>query len=204
LRTPSAASPHTDVDVDLRPVEREEMAGMAIDRIAVLIPGANYSVDCPLLFYAGLAASRRGAEVVPISWPRPLPNDEELPAWVHEQVCAALGAARPLLIGKSVGTLAAGLAADLGLPAVWLTPLLTEQSVVGDLGRATAPALLIGGTADKAWDGGTARAISGHVMEIPDADHGLHVPGSIGASVRLAADIMDNVEHFLDTLVWTG
>ena len=53
-----------------------------------------------------------------------------------------------VLIGKSLGTYAAALAAERGLPAIWLTPLLTSDWVVDGLRRSTAPFLLVGGTAD--------------------------------------------------------
>jgi hypothetical protein len=36
---------------------------------------------------------------------------------------------RPLLIGKSLASRTAGLAADRTLPAVWFTPLLSEPWV---------------------------------------------------------------------------
>ena len=53
-----------------------------------------------------------------------------------------------MLIAKSLGTNAARLAADRSLPAVWLTPLLSTPWITAALGRATAPMLLVGGTAD--------------------------------------------------------
>ena len=45
------------------------------------------------------------------------------------------------MIGKSLASGAAGLVADRGVPAVWLTPLLNERRVVDDLSRAARPAL---------------------------------------------------------------
>jgi hypothetical protein len=52
---------------------------------------------------------------------------------VRGEVAAVLAgvAGSPLLIGKSLGTVAAGVAADRALPAVWLTPLLTQPWTLG-------------------------------------------------------------------------
>ena len=52
-------------------------------------------------------------------------------------VCEALGIHD--VVGKSLGSLAADLAADRGLPAVWLTPLLGAEHVVRAVARTTAP-----------------------------------------------------------------
>jgi hypothetical protein len=82
-----------------------------------------------------------------------------------EELTAATGAA-PLVIGKSLGSLAAPVAAQHGLAAVWFTPLLTEDSTGQALERTTSPFLLVGGTADPFWDGRIARSLPGAVVEI--------------------------------------
>jgi len=69
-----------------------------------------------------------------------------------DELTAATGAA-PVVIGKSLGSLAAPIVADRGLTAIWFTPLLTDQPTVAALRRATGPFLLVGGTADQFWDG---------------------------------------------------
>lgn len=61
-----------------------------------------------------------------------------------------------LVLAKSMGTLAAGWVADHGVPAMWTTPLLNAEVCVRDLARADAPALLMGGTDDPAWDDAAA------------------------------------------------
>jgi hypothetical protein len=111
-------------------------------------------------------------------------------------------AGRPLLIGKSLGTHAASTAADHALPAVWLTPLLTLDRVVDALRRATAPALLVGGTADRFWDGRLAEELSPHVLEVDGADHGMYVPGPLANSAAVLGQVVTAVENFLDDVVW--
>jgi hypothetical protein len=114
------------------------------------------------------------------------------------------GTGTPLLIGKSLGTMAASLAADRSLPAVWLTPVLTVPWVIAGLERATAPCLLVGGTADKLWDGALARRLTPHVFEVDGADHGMYVPGPLTDSIAVLARVVTAVEEFLDAIGWPG
>jgi hypothetical protein len=184
-----------------------------VDRAAVLAPGGEYSTDGPLLMYAGLAVERRGGYAHRIVWAPPDPQrmiESESHAWVNAQVAAAIdetakttGVTAPVVIGKSIGTLAAQLVADRGLPAVWLTPLLTDETTVVALRRASAPCLLVGGTADRWWDGPAARSITPHVVEVAAADHGMIVPGELSASAAVLGQVATAVEQFLDHVVWS-
>jgi len=167
---------------------------MATQRIAVLAPGGGYTVQAPLLAYARLAVERRDAEVRPIEWRFPEDFDDspkqrfEL---VSSQVAETLQDDKALVIGKSLGSLAAGVVAIRALPAIWLTPLLTTPEVVEAIQAA-----------ERLWDGPLARRISPHVLEIPDANHALYVPGPVSATAAAAAQVADAVEAFIDTWVW--
>jgi hypothetical protein len=170
---------------------------------AVLLPGRGYGPTTGLLWYAGDVPVRRGATLHRHTWAGDAP-DPFAPAtgrWVADQVGPLLDGA-PLLVGKSLGSLAAGPAADRDLPAIWLTPLLTLHPVVAALERASAPFLLVGGTADGLWDGAAARRLTPHVLEVADADHGLSVPGPAVASVNVLARVVEAMEHFLDEISW--
>lgn len=179
-------------------------------RAAVLVPGALYSVDGPLLMYARMAVQRRSAVAHGISWTVPgFADVSEERAWVAgrvaeavDEVAASSGVAAPVVIGKSLASLAAPLVADRGLAAVWLTPLLTDGLVIEALRRATGPCLLVGGTADELWDGQVARALTSHVTEIEGADHGMFVPGALAESAAVLGRVMTAVEEFLDGVVW--
>jgi pimeloyl-ACP methyl ester carboxylesterase len=126
--------------------------------------------------------------------------DPTIETWVRGEIAPVLDTVdgRPLLIGKSLGTNAAGLAAERGLLAVWLTPLLTLPWVVDALSRATAPVLLIGGSADRWWDGEVARRVSPHVLEVAGADHGMLVPGPAIDSIAVLGQVITAIEDFLD------
>jgi len=174
---------------------------------AVVIPGGAFGPAAGLLLYAGTVAEHRGASVHWHWWSEPPPRQNAGP-WVVAQIEPLLPAeaeprrSAPLLIGKSLGTHAACLAADRNLPAVWLTPLLTDPGVVDGLAGATAPCLLIGGTSDPLWDGAQARRLSPHVLEIPAAGHGLQVPGPVSDSIAVLARVITAIEDFLADIAW--
>ncbi len=84
---------------------------------AVLVPGGAYTADGPLLMYAGLAVERRGGHAHRIAWAPP-ESWTTSHGWVAAEVAAALdetavatGVTTPVVIGKSLGSLAAPLVA---------------------------------------------------------------------------------------------
>jgi hypothetical protein len=179
-----------------------------LERAAVLVPGRGYTTDGPLLMYAGLAVRRRGGYVHRIAWDAP-ESEAHTHSWVAGQVGDALeetaavtGVPAPLVIGKSIGSQAAPLVAERGLPAVWMTPLLTDGPAVAGMRSGTAPCLLIGGSADPFWDGSVARSVTPHVLEIPGADHGMFVDGGLAASAAVLGGVITAIEHFLDQVIW--
>lgn len=180
------------------------------ERTVLILPGFSSGPFSPILSYAVLPTERRDAEIHRVHW---YPDDEldDLPfekgPWVMEHAVPAVDAltdAAPLLVGASMGTRTAPIAADRGLPAVWLTPPLTtpDEWVPKALGRATAPFLLIGGTADELWDGELARSLTPHVLEVPDADHRMLLPGPYADSAAVLGLIAERVAGFLDEVVW--
>lgn len=174
------------------------------NRHAVVIPGGMYGPKAGMLVYASEAAERRGAAVELIWWtpPRDRPF-EERPSWVYEQVTPVVAKLpTPLLIGKSLGSYGAAVAADRGLPAVWLTPLLTMPACAAALRRATEPFLLVGGTADGYWDGALARELTPHVLEVSGADHGMMLPGPLQRTAEVLGQVVTAIEAFLDDVAW--
>ena len=185
------------------------MSQLRADRSALLAPGGNYGPDGPLLMYARRAVDRRGGIARPIVWE--LGGDaelDELRQQVASQVASAIDemtaetGTAPLVIAKSLGSLAAPVVADRGLAAVWFTPLLTDEPTAAALRRATAPCLLAGGTADEYWDGQIARSITPHIVEVDGADHGMFLPGELAASAAVLGQVITAVEDFLDHAVW--
>jgi len=184
------------------------MQPLLAGRSAIVAPGGGYGPDGPLLMYAALAVQHRGGQARPVAWELSAGSDftqhrRQVASQVDsavDELTAATGAA-PVLIGKSLGSLAAPVAADRGLAAVWFTPLLTDEPTVAALRRATGPCLLVGGTADRFWDGRAARSLAADVVEVDGADHGMFVPGRLAASAAVLGQVITAVEDFLDR-VW--
>ena len=145
------------------------------ERTAIVLPGRMLA-GMPINAFAIDAVWQQGWRAI-LVWDAYLDTTEDTTKWITARLDAAAAYAGPgerrLVIGKSLGTLAAGSVAERGWPAVWLTPLLNAPEVVDRLRRRTAAALLIGGTNDPAWDGRLARELSGDVLELEGADHGL-------------------------------
>jgi hypothetical protein len=183
-------------------------------REVLAIPGRIGGPFTPWLLYPCAAAEARGASIHRLEWT--IDRDpaefsaEQRADWVVEQVRPRLsGLSHPLLVGKSLGSHAAILAAELDLPAIWVTPLIVpgqgySERITEALRRATAPCLLIGGTADHSWDGALARELSPHVFEAEGADHGLSVPGPLANSLAVMGEMVTAVERFLDDVIWPG
>lgn len=141
-------------------------------RTAVAVPGRMLG-GMPILGHAVAAINELGWRVV-LVWDECL-DVERRTEWARTRAVAALefaGDAR-LLVGKSLATFAADVVAERALAAVWLTPLLVVPECVEALRARRAPALLVGGTGDEAWDGEAARGLSADVLELEGADHGL-------------------------------
>lgn len=192
---------------------RSEAIAFDLDsrRWAIVLPGAGYSAQAPLLWYARRAALEAGRSVLTIT-DRYDPEADDPLAWVEERCDGALSHVRsqdprPLLIAKSLTSLAALTAARQALPAVWFTPLIAERGssvashVLRGLREATAPHILLGGSDDPTWDAGAAAALSGaEVLELPEADHGLEVPDRVDRSLEHLARATDAVYRFIRAL----
>jgi len=200
------------VRIDPEPVDLGPCPGVVFDQGAapwvVLLPGAAYSAQAPLLWFARRAALDAGRNVLAVvdTYDREL----DALAWVEQRTHAALAFThdrdpRPALITKSLTSLASSIAARDRLPAVWLTPLIAAGheltgTVVTGLQAAAAPRLLIGGTADPSWDGTVARSFrDAEILELDGADHGLEV-ADLAASAANLATIAAAIRHFLGSL----
>ena len=160
-------------------------------RTAIVLPGAMLA-GMPVNAFAIEAVLSQGWRAV-LVWDVFLDRSQDAAAWVRERLDAAIAYARSeqlLVIGKSLSTRAAGPAAERALPAVWLTPLLNDSEIVELIRGCTAPALLVGGTADPMWDGAIAHELSPDVLELEGADHGL-------AKIGHLQQIVDAVASFV-------
>jgi len=168
-------------------------------RVAVLLPGAGYTVRMPLLHWTATALVEAGWRVRTAHWSREETTPD--PQGLAERAAAqgfedtAPWAVR-LLVAKSMGTLAASWAAREGVAGAWLTPLMTRSEVLAPLLAARQPALLVGGTADPLWQRPPSIPVGCRIVEIPDADHGLQVEGRWQASMDAHRQAVDAVVAF--------
>jgi pimeloyl-ACP methyl ester carboxylesterase len=181
----------------IRPIDLGICHGYEYDgdraRTAVLLPGRMLA-GMPANAFAQQGLTKAGWRVVQV-WDEYLDDTQDANEWVHERLAAAVRhapeARKLMVVGKSMGTRAAVDAAEHGWPGIWLTPLLDDAESVSFLRRRTAPALLIGGTADPMWIGRIARELSDDVLELEGADHGL-------AQIEHAQQVVDAVAAFAD------
>jgi hypothetical protein len=172
-------------------------------RCAVILPGVRYFSQAPLLWFAREVAQAHNWSVVEVD--ERAPADEEPFAWMRdraEQAIAEAGdAARVVVIGKSLGSIAATVWTG---PAVWLTPLLNRQEIREALGATEAPTLLVGSPDDPTWEGGAVpRNPALEVLELPGLDHALQVSGSPSSSLDALRTVTERVSSWLAVLPGT-
>lgn len=169
------------------------------ERRVVILPGARYPTRAPLLWFAREVALAKGFGVLEVLDEPPAGEDPF--AWIRDRAQRALDhqpAPTTVVIGKSLASDVADLAADRELPAIWLTPLLDRANVRAALARATAPFLMVGGTADPTWQ---PQAIPSSALvaqlELPEHDHSLQRPGEPFTSLGSLKKVTKQVERFL-------
>ena len=168
-------------------------------RVAVVLPGARYLPFAPLLWFAREVALAKGWSVLEV-WDEYLDRSRDSWRWVEERAEATLaraGTAEVLLVAKSLTSRAVALAADRGLPGLWVTPLLHEPEIARGFQRLQAPALLVGGTADQSWDGELARRSGHEVLELDGADHGLQLADDPLGSLDVLRQVVERVDEFV-------
>jgi hypothetical protein len=130
------------------------------------------------------------------------PGDEEPFAWMRDRAERALDAVEEstvAVIGKSLGSAAAPLVAERGLPAVWLTPLLIRPDIVSSIRASPGLALLIGSSSDPTWsDGEQPGSESVEVLELEGLDHSLQVEGDPLASLDVLRAVTERIGAFLE------
>jgi hypothetical protein len=184
--------------IDLNPGEAVLHEGDP-GRCAVVLPGVRYFSQAPLLWFAREAAQAGGWSVLELS--ERAPADEEPFEWMRDRAERALEAASAdtvAVVGKSLGSAAAPLVAERGLPAVWLTPLLIRPEVVSALASSTAPTLLVGSAADPTWANGEQPERDGiEALEFEGLDHSLQVEGDPLASLDVLRQVTERIGAFL-------
>ncbi|WP_201850027.1 hypothetical protein [Myceligenerans indicum] len=170
-------------------------------KVATVLPGSGYTAMGPLLYHPRAALHALGWTVRVVEWcGRPgLEAARTAAVELLEGVDAPGGGGIHLVIGKSLGTLAIPTAARLGLPGVWLTPLLTHDDAADvreTVSGLEGDHLLIGGAADPYWDHGLVARLRADFVEVPGADHSLEVPDDWRKNLEIVEDVTAEIEHF--------
>lgn len=175
--------------------------GTSIGRCIVL-PGRLYTPDGPLLFFAAQAALARGWDVRQVWWEAPdRGSDADEMAWVGDELEAATEgyAGRVLVVAKSLGTLAAGRAAEREYDAAWLTPLLADQDAAAPLLTYPASQFVLIGSEDPFLSHEVFEALPGTRLLVA-GDHILRVPGDVVATVASHDQFVRAFDQWLATL----
>ena len=189
------------------------------DHLALVFPGWGYTAHMPLLYYSVEALLQGGADVLQLEYAHSRREDfkaapeEEQARWLFADVTAAYQAGRTrrdyrrvTLAGKSLGTQAmAHLLAQAGSPAptqaLWLTPLLHDDYLIGAIRQWRGRSLFVIGTADPYYDADRLSAMqaatSGETVVVGGANHSLEIPGDVLQSVHVLEHIMHAVHAFL-------
>lgn len=176
-------------------------------RVAVILPGASYTPNHPLLYYSRQVLLAHGWSVEEVWWSSDDLDDFHRLGWAATGVVQTAKAALdkvadrdPLVVGKSLGSLALPLVSERGWPAIWLTPLLSLPELANALTNTAGKTLLVGGTEDDYWDSAIAKSSGKQVLEMQGAHHGLEIAGDPSASVRLLGELVTAMEIFIETL----
>ncbi|MDP1712663.1 MAG: hypothetical protein Q8K86_09430 [Candidatus Nanopelagicaceae bacterium] len=176
-------------------------------RVAVLLPGTSYTPNHPLLYYTRQVLLAHDWSVEEVWWSSDDLDDFHRLGWAATGVIQTAKAAldkvadrNPLIVGKSLGSLALPLVSERGWPAIWLTPLLSLPELADALKTTTGKTLLIGGTVDDYWDSAIAKSSGHQVLEMPGAHHGLEISGDPVASVELLKEIVATITIFVESL----
>ena len=168
------------------------------ERVATVLPGRGYTCDAPLLHSTRLLLRTRGWSVRTVRWPTP-PTPEQLLSLAPD-LLDGVEARTHLVVAKSLSTRLLPAAVQRNLPGIWLTPLLHEPQVREAAKAASAPTLLVGGSADPYWDAAAARCSGQRVLEVPGADHSMEVTGDLDASLHALQKVLAAAGDLLDDL----
>ncbi|MGN8050737.1 hypothetical protein ACTJKO_13725 [Curtobacterium sp. 22159] len=164
--------------------------------LVLVLPGAAYGQQAPLLWWTRAIAEQHGAEVVAPAWTVDDAARTDPIAFVERAVEAALEGRLPdLVVAKSLGCSALPWAIRHAVSGVWLTPVLTNRAVASALRAAPATDIAIGGVADPLWQPDAVAGSAAQLRTVDGADHALGVRGDWRRTQRLQADVLEIVDR---------
>jgi len=168
--------------------------------VAVLLPGTGYTVQGPLLAFAAQVLGDRGWHVERVSWTVDAAAEHDPEAFVEQAVEAAFARAgsaaggRRLVVAKSFGCSALPWALGAGVAGAWFTPVTTHVPVRAALAAAGPEHWAVGGSGDPLWQVDGLTTAGAELVTVPDADHGLRVPGDWRAGVAAHRSVLERLD----------
>jgi hypothetical protein len=164
--------------------------------LVLVLAGAGYGQQAPLLWWTDTIARQAGCAVVAPRWTVDAAAEADPVRFVERALTTALDGRRPdLVVAKSFGCAALPWAVTEGVPGVWLTPVLTDDAIRTALAAAGDAHVALGGSADPVWRPELVRGTRARLRSVDQADHRLEVPGDWRASQHLQADVLAVVER---------
>ena len=174
--------------------------------LIVLFPGAGYSVDRPLLYYAGRKYNIKGYEILKINYGDCLKIEkpftdiiEDIKGFVLNQIndidFSLYGDI--LFVSKSLGTVIAGWLSEIlkhdNIRHIYLTPV---NETLQFIKNGENISIVIAGTADKHLD---TNILQAHCEQqqvrlklIENAGHGLEISGDINKNIDILKQIVES------------
>lgn len=198
-------------------------ADQPVGALAILLPGLNYTMDMPVMFFPRRLLLWRNVDVLNLN---PAARSAEFQsvaeveqlAWLQNDFQAGLMVGlsqaryqKLILVGKSIGSLAIAVGAEFAqskLPTalVWLTPLYRYDIVVQAAMKASGPQVHICGGADPTYKPDRLQQIltaksdaSAYIAE--GANHNLEVLGNDQATFTGFSEAMLFLGNFLDSVL---
>lgn len=171
------------------------------NKVAVLVPGAGYRVESPLLYWPAEQLRDRGWQVQAVRWTDDDEPGDDPHGFAARAVQQAFAESPPadhrLIVAKSFGTFSIPWAEEDQVPAIWLTPILTDEVIRRTLTETKKPDLLIGGSKDKSWATDELSGTAATFVDILNANHSLEVPNDWRASLAAHVQVLTAIERFL-------
>jgi hypothetical protein len=150
--------------------------------ILLVIPGAGYTAQAPMLYWPARAMEQSGWDIWSIDWHQDSKNVPRsgVVAFVDRCVAEALGGLPEhpaAVLGKSLGTFALPHFVRTEVRAVWLTPILTDDRVLHASQEASSRHLFVGGSDDQTWRPESLPATA-PIITVPSANHSLERTGA--------------------------
>jgi hypothetical protein len=186
--------------------------------LAILLPGAGYSVQAPLFHYATGLFLKRSIDVLQVNYQY---NDtfydsftmEEITKAIIHDVSEVLDEAISTdeydtfyLVGKSLGTIAMSseLKRDVfhSANAIWLTPLLQRKDVSDAMITCKNKSICFIGDADPCYKEDRFKEVDENsvftTMLISDVDHALQYNNDVLGSIDVLKNVIDTIEKWVD------